>query len=251
MAVITLVRHAESTVNLPMAAPNVHTQAANLTERGVQQAHVLAAALPQVGTVFVSPYERARQTAAAYISHFASVAKNVDSSKNAQLSSKNAQSFSQLLVQEVPVQEFTLLGCNKCRGLPSIERSALVKAHIQASLADPWVVDDPQDSWCESLGGFCLRAHTQLRALLRHNQDCIVFSHGNFIKAMVWHAMTGTNHRHDYTPTPTSCWHMWAFLQSADMENCGTVSITTDRGKIVAVSPFSNPKIDVIDAIKC
>lgn len=235
MPVITLVRHAESTVNdcatrqrlVPTQAVEGHTQHVGLTARGVEQAHQLAARLPCVGAAIVSPYERARQTAAAYIHHFGA-------------RPQQAAPFSQLVVREAPVQEYTLLAAGKCAGLDVAQRGALVRAHMQASLANPELVDDPTDPWCESLAAFCRRAHAQLHALLQLQQDCIVFSHGNFIKALLWHALLESRAADlvgAAVGTPTACWQLWAFLQSLDLPNCGSITLTTHKGRVVSVSP--------------
>ena len=164
MTRIWLIRHGESESNagrsssVPGSSP--------LTALGRRQAEQIARGLPDAPALIVtSPFVRARQTAQPTISRF-----------------PRAEG------QEWPVQEFTYLGELHGRTMTPEER----EPHVQAY----WKRSDPDDA---SGGG------ESFAGLLRRVTDCLsrlasarpgpvaVFTHGYFMRAVVWSLLTGVS----------------------------------------------------------
>lgn len=158
MKTITLIRHAESLANagLPTLAP----AGIALTENGRRQAADFAAVLTEAPDLIVcSPFERARATA-----RF------------------SAQRFVQVPVQEWPVEEFTYLDPSRFIGTTQAQRKPQADAYWQR--ADAAFIDGPG---AESFAHLIARAERMLQRLSTLDADhVLVFSHGQFIRAVLW-----------------------------------------------------------------
>ncbi len=163
-----LIRHGESESNAgtPSAAPGVSP----LTERGRAQAKRVAESLPETPALIVSsPYVRAAQTAEPTIARFPDVHR-----------------------EEWPVQEFTYLGDFHTRLSTSEEREPFA--------TDYWNRADPHLSLggAETFAGLIARAQTCLdRLAARPDGPVAVFTHGLFMRAVVWLLLAGGVADHD------------------------------------------------------
>lgn len=158
MKTITLIRHAESLANagLPTLAP----AGIALTENGRRQAADFAAALSVAPDLIVSsPFERARATA-----RF------------------SARRFAWVPVEEWPVEEFTYLDPSRFVGTTQAQRKPQADAYWQR--ADAAFIDGPG---AESFAQLLARAERMLQRLAALEADTVlVFSHGQFIRAVLW-----------------------------------------------------------------
>lgn len=162
MVRVWLVRHGESESNA--GAPSADPGAPVLTARGRVQADRLAAALPEAPALIVaSPYLRAAQTAAPTIARFPRVRR-----------------------AEWPVQEFAYLGTFHHRLSTSDER----RPHV----VEYWRRADPQLSvgGAESFAELLVRVGDCVDRLSREPAGpVVVFTHGQFMRAVVWVLLTG------------------------------------------------------------
>ncbi|MBK7705044.1 MAG: phosphoglycerate mutase family protein [Acidobacteria bacterium] len=159
---VWLIRHGESESNAGL--PTDSTDSIPLTEKGFRQAESVAASFPVPPTlIVVSPYLRARQTAAPLIRRFASA-----------------------LLEEWPVEEFTYL--NGAR----FGRST--KADRQSAADDFWDradVSHRDGDGAESFADLIARARTTLEKLQASDHQTIaIFSHGQFLRALMWVVLT-------------------------------------------------------------
>jgi 2,3-bisphosphoglycerate-dependent phosphoglycerate mutase len=163
-----LIRHGESESNA--GAPSADPGASVLTARGEEQAARLAAALPEAPALIVaSPYRRAAQTAASASARFPDVRQ-----------------------EEWQVQEFTYLGEFHRRISTSEERRPHVAAY--------WARADPHLSLggAESFAGLLGRVRDCLDRLTQQLTGPVaVFTHGHFMRAVVWTLLTGGTADHD------------------------------------------------------
>lgn len=155
---IRLIRHGESAANAG-AASRDHASIP-LTENGMAQARQVAHSCtlaPEL--IVVSPYSRARQTAAATASRFTSTP-----------------------IETWPVQEFTYLDPAKCVDTTVAQRRGWVEQYW--SQAEPTYQDG---EGAESFLAFVTRAQSCLDQLAAHAaRDILVFSHGQFLNAVAW-----------------------------------------------------------------
>ncbi|WP_448952459.1 histidine phosphatase family protein [Labrys neptuniae] len=152
---IWLIRHGESTANVGAASKDAAS--APLTETGWRQARETAAKFTQApDLIVVSPYLRARQTAA-----------------------PTAERFAAVPVETWPVQEFTYLSPVRCANTTTEQRRPLVDAYWR--LADPAKVDGPgAESFTQML--------ERVRAMARRIEasPCAriaIFTHGHIMQA--------------------------------------------------------------------
>lgn len=155
---VRFIRHGESVAN----AGGVTAEPAGipLTQLGREQARAIARTFAEPpGLIITSPYLRARDSAA-----------------------PTAERFPDVPFEVWPVQEFASLALARCVNTSSMQRRPWVEAHW--ALADPALVDGlGAESYAELVG----RVRT---ALLRLSDltagSVIVFSHGQFMKAVHW-----------------------------------------------------------------
>lgn len=159
---VWLVRHGQSESNA--GAPSADPGAPPLTARGHEQADRLAAALPEAPALIVaSPYRRAAQTA-----------------------EPTSARFPHVRLVEWPVQEFAYLGTFHHRLTTSDER----RPHV----VEYWRRADPQLSvgGAESFAELLVRVHDCVDRLSREPAGpVVVFTHGQFMRAVVWTLLAG------------------------------------------------------------
>jgi 2,3-bisphosphoglycerate-dependent phosphoglycerate mutase len=160
---LCLIRHAESEANA--GGRTSDPARIELTPRGWQQARYLAAAFDDPPALIVtSPYLRTQQTAAPTLAR-----------------------FPQVPHETWPVHEFTYLAPARCVNLTPQERQPLVRDYWERS--DPAHVDG---EGAESFEQLIRRVDAAIRRL---RESCsvpvAVFSHGQFIRAIVWRLQGG------------------------------------------------------------
>lgn len=155
---IRLIRHGESAANAGEATLD-HTTIP-LTEKGVEQAHLVAGSFSQAPDLIIaSPFSRAQATAKA-----------------------TANVFSFVAFETWPIQEFTYLEPTRCANTTVAERRDWVEAYW--SRLDAAYVDG---IGAESFTDFISRAQSFLNRLADHPaQNIVVFSHGQLINAVAW-----------------------------------------------------------------
>ncbi len=161
MLTVRFIRHGESLANAGHVTAEPH--AIPLTQKGRDQAQALSAgfnAPPEF--IISSPYLRALDTAAPMVTRFPGTP-----------------------VEIWPVQEITCLTPERCIGTTSMQRAPWVKAFW--SRADP---DAREGAGAESYVEFVARVRAALTRLsaLPH-RAAVVFSHGQFMKAVHWEIM--------------------------------------------------------------
>lgn len=154
------IRHGQSEANAGHRPPAEHS--AGLTAVGELQAEAIARWLPQTPTRIVcSPFLRARQTAEPTIAR-----------------------FPRAPVETWNVQEFTYLESNSYRDTTIVERRPLLSAY--------WDRLDPK--WRDGLDAETFvelfeRTEKTLAKLRAHRGLMVVFSHGQFMRAIAWLAL--------------------------------------------------------------
>ena len=163
-ATVRFIRHGESVAN----AGGVTAEPAGiaLTALGREQAQAIArglAAPPDL--IITSPYIRARDTAA-----------------------PTAARFPDVPVEVWPVQEFSSLAVARCMNTTILQRRPWVNEHW--AFADPTRVDGPGG---ESYAGLVDRVRAALKRLSELSPaSVVVFSHGQFMKAVQWEIVAGS-----------------------------------------------------------
>ena len=153
------IRHAESTANIGEATESPHS--VPLTARGRDQAENLARSLSTApDLVVMSPFQRARDTAAPTLRRFPGVRAEV-----------------------WPIQEFTYLAPLRCAGTSVSQRRAWVDAYWAA--ADPLSVDGPGSESFSDFIGRVRAAQRRIESLhLTGTRRVLMFGHGQFIQAL-------------------------------------------------------------------
>lgn len=155
---IWLIRHGESAANVGLATKS--PALIPLTELGHRQAGLVAETFPIAPDLIItSPYLRAKQT-----------------------SEPTIKRFSSTQVEEWPVEEFTYLSLGDSPEMTSAERRPLVEQYWNR--CDENYGDGPG---AESFAAFIDRTNdaiTRLRS--SEHQSIAVFSHGQFIRAIMW-----------------------------------------------------------------
>lgn len=163
MSFIWCVRHGESESNAGL--PTANHSSAPLTERGHREARAVANVLPVAPDLVVtSSYLRAVQTAAPLIERFAPVT-----------------------CEQWAIQEFACLSSATYDGTTASARRPVVDAYWER--CDPHYCDGPgAESFVQLVG----RVRVFLRALSqRPEQHIVVFTHGDFLRTLVWYLLTG------------------------------------------------------------
>ena len=151
-----LIRHGESTANIGAVTHNY--AAIPLTERGVEQAATVAAAFEKAPDwIGLSPFLRARQTAAPLLARFPGAS-----------------------VTDLDVQEFTYLAPASCYGVELAASRPLVDAY--------WARLDPhhcEGDGAETFAALCARARAFLAHAALQPGFGVVFTHEQFIRAVL------------------------------------------------------------------
>lgn len=160
---VWLIRHGESAANAGLATRS--PVSIPLTETGQRQATQAAATFTVAPDLIVtSPYLRAQQTAEPTIRRFPSAR-----------------------VEEWPVEEFTYLSLEHLNETTGVERRPFVKEYWDRCDAD--YCDGPT---AESFIAFIQRAKTTIDHLVQLPfRRVAVFSHGQFVRAIMWLVLTG------------------------------------------------------------
>lgn len=158
MKEIWLIRHAESTANA--GAVTSVPETIPLTETGFKQAECVVSVFDkQPDLIVVSPFLRARETAAPLL-----------------------QRFPNAVVEEWHVQEFTYLATDRCANTTLTDRKPLVAAYWERS--EPNYCDGPG---AESFAQFVLRVKEMIERLQMSKANfVVVFTHGQLIQLTMW-----------------------------------------------------------------
>jgi len=159
---VWFIRHTQSQANA--GEVTVDPALTALTARGREQAeHIPAAFERPPDLVITSPYLRAQQAAAPFVSRFPDIPR-----------------------ETWPVQEFTYLAYERCRGTTVTERLPMAREYWDRN--DPHYVDG---EWAESFGGLLERVADMWRKLREQHADkwVVIFSHAQYIRAAMWHEL--------------------------------------------------------------
>ncbi|MEO3786030.1 histidine phosphatase family protein [Actinocorallia sp. B10E7] len=193
-----LIRHgkSESNAGLPTNGPG----AAPLTELGWNQAARMAATFTASPDLIVSsPFLRARQTAEATV-----------------------ERFPEAPYEEWPVEEFTFLGELHGPQTTAEQRRPFSEAYWERN--DPAYVNGGDG---ESFKALITRAHAFLERLAERPEDGLVavFTHGLFMKAVIWSLFTGVT-----DPDVTAMRAFRRFNGSCDIPNCAVTELWRPSG---------------------
>lgn len=163
MSQVWFIRHGESVSNADL--PTGDPAESALTKKGFRQAELIAAAFTvEPNLIVISPYLRARQTAVPTRSRFPHVP-----------------------CEEWPVYEFTYLNPKRYHGTTGTERRPFALAYWERN--DPY---EEEDGSGESFAGLMGRVQETAVRLREHPAQFIaVFSHGLFLRALIWSVLTG------------------------------------------------------------
>ena len=195
-----LIRHGESESNARL--PTDHPATIPLTKRGREQAERIAIAFPRAPDgIVISPYHRTRDTAEATLRRFPGVT-----------------------VEEWPVQEFTYIAPARYRGTTVDDRRAHVRAYWDR--LDPDSVDGEGAESFRGLTSRAARVLEMLRAAERPGPDrfLAVFSHGQFIRTLLWWSLRGTVDVNGLAMT-----QFLAFLRGVVVPNGAIVPVRVDE----------------------
>jgi broad specificity phosphatase PhoE len=205
MLKVWFIRHGESVSNANL--PTSHPAESALTPRGEAEARLIASAFLQApDLIVVSPYLRARQTAVPTQSRFPNTP-----------------------VEEWPVHEFTYLHPERYRGTTGSERGPYALAY--------WERNDPSEKEQgegESFAELLIRVQEMLsRLAVTPAEFAAVFSHGLYLRAMLWHLMTGI-----HEPTRDAMWRYQQFVRTVWMPNGAILELAIVRDRPVMFSGF-------------
>ena len=205
MSKVWLIRHGESVSNANL--PTAHPADSALTPRGEEEARLIPPAFQQAPDLIVlSPYLRARQTAVPTQAKFPTVA-----------------------VEEWPVYEFTYLHPERYQGTTGSERGPFAQAYWKRN--DPFEKEQGEG---ESFAELLLRVQDLLQRLTENSAEFIaVFSHGLFLRAVLWHLITGINE-----PTKDAMWRYQQFVWGVWMPNCSILELVISANHPIMFSGF-------------
>lgn len=205
MSQVWLIRHGESVSNADL--PTGDPAESALTEKGFQQAECIAEAFTAVpDLIVISPYLRARQTAVPTLNHFPDVPQ-----------------------EEWPVHEFTYLHPVRYQGTTGTERRPLALAY--------WERNDPlekEGGAGESFVELLARVQEIVTRLRQHPADfIIVFSHGLFLRALIWSVLTGITEA-----APRTMKRYSHFTQAAQIPNGAIIKAQFPAAGPIFISSF-------------
>ena len=186
MSTVWFIRHGESISNADL--PTGDPAESALTPQGFQEAARISQAFIETpDLIVISPYLRARQTAVPTCNRFTHVPH-----------------------EEWPVHEFTYLSPARYQGTRGTERRPLASAYWQRN--DP---HEKEGDAGESFAELMARVQEIMRRLRQHPaQFTVVFSHGLFLRALIWSLLTGIT-----TATPSTMTRYAHFIQAAVIPN--------------------------------
>lgn len=186
MPMVWLIRHGESVSNANL--PTTHPGQSRLTPWGQLEAqHIVEMFTQKPDLIVVSPYVRAQETAVPTIAHFSPIPQ-----------------------QEWPVHEFTYLNPERYHGTTGSERAPYARTYWEQN--DPHYKDQGAG---ESFAELLARVEDTVARLRAQSAEFIaIFSHGMFLRALIWSVLTGYN-----TATPETMRRYGRFLESVWMPN--------------------------------
>lgn len=205
MAKVWLIRHGESVSNANL--PTSHPAESALTPRGEEEALLIPRAFQEApDLIVVSPYLRARQTAV-----------------------PTQTKFPNIVVEEWPVYEFTYLHPERYYGTTGSERGPFAQAYWKRN--DPFEKEQGEG---ESFAELLLRVRELLQRLTENSAEFIaVFSHGLFLRAVLWHLITGIDE-----PTKDAMWRYQQFVWGVWMPNCSILELVISENQSIMFSGF-------------
>ena len=205
MPKVWLIRHGESVSNANL--PTTHPAESALTPRGEEEAkRVVSAFKTTPDLIVVSPYLRAQQTAV-----------------------PTQQAFPHVPTEEWPVHEFTYLHPERYNGTTGSQRGPFAHAYWERN--DPY---EKEQGGGESFDELRKRIQATKKRLAEHPADFIaVFSHGLFLRGMLWHFLSNNTET-----TKESMWSYNRFVWSIRMPNCSIVEVHFADGKPLMFSGF-------------
>jgi broad specificity phosphatase PhoE len=197
---VRMIRHAHSSANagLPTTAPAIIP----LTELGHAQAQALAGTLPCApGLIVSSPFERAVATA-----------------------TPTARRYPDVPLELWAVEEFTYLAPARLVGTTQAQRKPEADAYWLAG--DQLSIDGPG---AESFAQLLQRAQAMLDRLASCSaQQVVVFSHGQFIRAVAWLILHG-----EQAGEPALMRQFRALDTAQPLANCASYQLSLQGGKWV------------------
>lgn len=205
MPTVWLIRHGESISNADL--PTGDPAETALTEKGLRQAEWIAEAfVVEPDLIVVSPYLRARQTAV-----------------------PTRRRFPHVPSEEWPVHEFTYLNPARYQGTTGTGRRPYALAYWQRN--DPY---EKEEAAGESFAGLMGRVQETAVRLRKHPAQFIaVFSHGLFLRALIWSVMTGVT---EATSQTMEQYHH--FLQALQIPNGAIVKAQFPLNSPIFISNF-------------
>ncbi|MCL4262152.1 MAG: phosphoglycerate mutase family protein [Anaerolineae bacterium] len=163
MTRVWFIRHGESVSNADL--PTKHPAESELTPRGHEEAALIAQAFTEApDLIVVSSYVRARETAVPTRARFPHVP-----------------------ITTWPVHEFSYLHPERYNGTTGSQRSPFAQAYWERN--DPWEEEDGEG---ESFAALLARVQETLHRLREQPAEFVaIFSHGLFLRALLWSVLTG------------------------------------------------------------
>lgn len=192
MSTVWLIRHGESVSNADL--PTKHPVVSELTSRGYEEAGCIARAFTKApDLIVISPYVRARETAVS-----------------------TQDRFPHTPVEVWPVYEFTYLHPGRYDGTTGSQREPFAQAY--------WERNDPFEKEAgagESFAELLARVQQTVARLQAHPARFMaVFSHGLFLRALLWSLLIGS-----VQSTPEAMTQYLHFVQAVRMPNGAIVRV--------------------------
>ena len=204
MSTVWLIRHGESISNADL--PTRHPAESELTEKGLREAQYIAEAFTEKpDLIVVSPFIRARQTAEPTIRRFAPAK-----------------------VEEWPVHEFTYLAAERYLNTTGTQRRPYALAYWQQN--DPFLKEEGEG---ESFAELLERVWDTVERLRRTTAVfTAVFSHGLFLRALLWALLTDTRE-----PTALGLERYSHFVRAVRLPNGAIIKAAFPANGRISISP--------------
>ncbi|HRQ38167.1 MAG TPA: histidine phosphatase family protein [Chloroflexota bacterium] len=186
MIKVWFIRHGESVSNADL--PTIHPAESELTPRGHEEAALIAQAFAETpDLIVVSSYVRAKETAV-----------------------PTQMRFPHVPVETWPVYEFSYLHPERYSGTTGSQRGPFAQAYWERN--DPW---EEEGGDGESFAALLARVQETRTRLQEQSAEFVaVFSHGLFLRALLWSALTGIT-----TATPEAMKRYHRFIHGVWMPN--------------------------------
>ena len=206
MPTVWFIRHAESEANAGLAT--ISPASVRLTGRGRKQAEYIARAFTtQPDKIVTSPYIRTEQTAHPALERFPGCQH-----------------------EEWDVQEFTYLSPYENQNTTIEQRRTLAQAYWQR--LNPFYVDG---EGAESFHQFMQRVQGTLNKLtLLQDEFIAIFSHEQFIRAILWRLYMGEEWVEEYSKREEGMECFRRFLKAFSMPNGSIVQLSWEPGETPA-----------------